>query len=44
MEFDYSPKVQALQKRLQQFMNDNIYPNEQRFDAEVAEGEPCSRA
>src|SRR5437773_2280906 len=39
MEFDYSPKVQVLQKRLQQFMNDNIYPNEQRFDAEVAEGD-----
>src|SRR6266581_4377840 len=39
MEFDYSPKVQALQKRLQQFMNDHVYPNEQRFDAEVAEGD-----
>jgi acyl-CoA dehydrogenase len=39
MEFDYSPKVQALQKRLQQFMNDHVYPNEERFDAEVAEGD-----
>ncbi len=39
MEFDYSPKVQALQKRLQQFMNDHVYPNEERFYAEVAEGD-----
>ena len=28
MEFDYSLKVQALQKRLQQFMNDHVYPND----------------
>jgi acyl-CoA dehydrogenase len=39
MEFDYSPKVQALQKRLQQFMSDHVYPNEERFYAEVAEGD-----
>src|SRR5207249_4887982 len=39
MEFDYSPKVLALQKRLQQFMNDHVYPNEERFYAEVAEGD-----
>jgi len=39
MEFDYPPKVQALQKRLQQFMNDHVYPNEERFYAEVAEGD-----
>jgi acyl-CoA dehydrogenase len=39
MEFDYSPKVQALQKRLQQFMNEHVYPNEERFYAEVAEGD-----
>ena len=39
MNFDYSPKVQALQSRLQAFMDEHVYPNEKRFDAEVAEGD-----
>jgi acyl-CoA dehydrogenase len=39
MNFDYSPKVQALRGRLQQFMDDHVYPSEPRFDAEVAEGD-----
>ncbi len=39
MNFDYSPKVQALQSRLQKFMDDHVYPNETRFDAEVGEGD-----
>jgi acyl-CoA dehydrogenase len=39
MNFDYSPKVQALRARLQQFMDDHVYPSEPRFDAEVAEGD-----
>jgi len=39
MDFDYSPKVQALRARLQQFMEDHVYPSETRFDAEVAEGD-----
>jgi len=39
MNFDYSPKVQALRARLQQFMDAHVYPNEARFDAEVAEGD-----
>jgi acyl-CoA dehydrogenase len=39
MNFDYSPKVQALRTRLQQFMDDQVYPNEARFYAEVAEGD-----
>jgi acyl-CoA dehydrogenase len=39
MNFDYSPKVQALRARLQQFMDGHVYPNEARFDAEVAEGD-----
>jgi acyl-CoA dehydrogenase len=39
MDFDYSPKVQALRVRLQQFMNDHVYPNEERFYAEVADGD-----
>jgi acyl-CoA dehydrogenase len=31
MDFDYSPKVQALQKRLREFMDANIYPNEETY-------------
>ena len=36
MEFDFSPKVQALQARLLAFMDEHIYPNEARFFAEIA--------
>jgi acyl-CoA dehydrogenase len=36
MDFDYSPKVRDLQKRLVAFMDEHIYPNEDVFDAEVA--------
>ena len=36
MEFDFSPKVQALQARLLSFMDEHIYPNEARFFAEIA--------
>ena len=35
MDFDYSPKVQALQARLSAFMDAHIYPNEARFHAEI---------
>jgi acyl-CoA dehydrogenase len=35
MIFEFSPKVTALQKRLHAFMDEHIYPNEQRFDEEV---------
>ncbi len=31
MKFEYSDKVTALQQRLQAFMDEYIYPNEQRF-------------
>ncbi len=37
MNFEYSPKVQQLQKKLLAFMDAHIYPNEQRFFAEIAE-------
>ncbi len=37
MEFAYSDKVKALQQKLQRFMDEHIYPNERRFDEEVAE-------
>lgn len=36
MDFAYSPKVQALQARLTEFMEAHIYPNEARYEAEVA--------
>jgi acyl-CoA dehydrogenase len=35
MNFEFSPKVNDLQKRLHAFMDEHIYPNEQRFDEEV---------
>jgi acyl-CoA dehydrogenase len=36
MHFDYSDKVKALQAQLLDFMDAHIYPNEQRFFAEIA--------
>ncbi|MFM1991827.1 MAG: hypothetical protein RJA99_4784 [Pseudomonadota bacterium] len=35
MEFDYSPKVKELQARLQAFMDQHIYPNEEAYHHEV---------
>ena len=35
MDFELSAKNKELQKRLQAFMDDHIYPNEHRFDEEV---------
>ncbi|MCW3783630.1 acyl-CoA dehydrogenase family protein [Defluviimonas salinarum] len=31
MDFEYSPKVQALREKLQRFMQEHIFPNEQAF-------------
>jgi acyl-CoA dehydrogenase len=39
MDFDYSPKVRELQQRLREFMDAHVYPNEQRFHGEVAQGD-----
>ncbi len=39
MNFDYSTKTRELQKRLQEFMQENIYPNEKRFDDEINSGD-----
>jgi acyl-CoA dehydrogenase len=39
MDFDYSPKVVELQDRLRAFMEAHVYPNEQRFDDEVGQGD-----
>jgi acyl-CoA dehydrogenase len=36
MDFEFSDKVKALQQRLLAFMDEHIYPNEQRFADEVA--------
>ena len=34
MHFEYSDKVKSLQKKLQAFMDEHIYPNEQRYYGE----------
>jgi acyl-CoA dehydrogenase len=39
MDFDYSPKVIELQATLRAFMEAHVYPNEQRFDDEVGQGD-----
>jgi acyl-CoA dehydrogenase len=39
MNFDYGPKVVALQNSLRAFMESDVYVNEQRFDDEVAQGD-----
>jgi acyl-CoA dehydrogenase len=39
MDFDYSPKVIELQTKLRAFMEAHVYPNEQRFDDEVGQGD-----
>ncbi len=39
MDFDHSPKVAALQKRLSAFMEEFIYPNEERYRDELMMGE-----
>lgn len=39
MNFDYSDKTKDLIARMEAFMDEHVYPNEQRFMAEVAEGD-----
>lgn len=39
MIFEYSDKVKDLQKRVQAFMDEYIYPNEKTYYAQVAEGD-----
>ena len=39
MEFEFSDKVKSLQKKLQSFMDEHIYPNEQRFEHETEQGD-----
>jgi acyl-CoA dehydrogenase len=39
MDFDYTPKVKELQKRVADFMEAHVYPNEQNMLAQIAEGD-----
>ncbi len=39
MNFEYSTKTRELQSKLRQFMDENIYPNEQAFEDEINSGE-----
>jgi acyl-CoA dehydrogenase len=39
MEFEFSDKVKSLQNKLQAFMDENIYPNEKRFEKEGEQGD-----
>src|SRR3712207_6308851 len=39
MDFAYSHRVQELQERLRDFMDSYIYPNEARFEREIAAGD-----
>ena len=39
MDFDYSPKVTALRAKLHGFMDQHIYPNEQRYADELGAGD-----
>src|SRR5664279_4208827 len=35
MDFEYSPRTKELQAQLLRFMDENIYPNEHRYEAEI---------
>ncbi|HEX5129178.1 MAG TPA: acyl-CoA dehydrogenase family protein [Usitatibacter sp.] len=39
MDFEYSARTKELQKRLAAFMDEHVYPNEERFLAEVNAGD-----
>lgn len=39
MQFEHTAKVQELMQRVSAFMEAHVYPNEARFEAEVAEGD-----
>ena len=36
MDFAYSDRVQDLQRRVSAFMEEHVYPAEERFHAEIA--------
>ena len=37
MDFEHSPKVQDLQRRVAAFMDEHVYVNEGRFHGEIEE-------
>jgi acyl-CoA dehydrogenase len=39
MDFEYSEKVRALQKRVSAFMDEHIYPNEKTYQDQIREGD-----
>ncbi|HLT77858.1 MAG TPA: acyl-CoA dehydrogenase [Ferrovibrio sp.] len=39
MDFEFSDRVKDLQERLSRFMEEHVYPNEARFEEEVATGD-----
>ena len=39
MDFEHSPKVVALQKKLAAFMDRHVYPNEKRYEEELDAGD-----
>jgi acyl-CoA dehydrogenase len=39
MNFDYSTRTRELQKHLETFMRENIYPNERAYETELATGD-----
>src|SRR5262252_889498 len=39
MDLEYSNRTKQLAERLTVFMNEHIYPNEARFDEEIARGD-----
>ena len=39
MIFDYTDKTKGLIERVRAFMDEHVYPNEARYEQEVAEGE-----
>ncbi|MFN8752605.1 MAG: acyl-CoA dehydrogenase family protein, partial [Betaproteobacteria bacterium] len=42
MDFDYTPKVKELQKRVRDFLEEHIVPAEQQMLAQIAEGDRWS--
>src|SRR4051812_33026860 len=39
MNFDFSEKVKALQRSLQAFMDEHVYPNEARYQEDIKQGD-----
>ena len=37
MDFEFSPKVKELQKKLTEFMDENVYKNEKVFEGQLNE-------